>query len=89
MERLSTTAQYNMVNYIAKPILKAIPHFGKINSQNFSKYAPNLAIWGTTSVFIIFTFTEGIPIMQTTFFQKFPILGQHWIHNPDPQDLPN
>jgi len=37
----------------------------------------------------IFVFTEGVPIFQTTFYQKIPYFGQHWISNPDPQDLPN
>lgn len=77
-----------MVSYISKPATKALPHLGKINLSNLWSYAPNLALWGGASTFGIFAFTEGVPIFQTTFYQKIPIFGSHWIHNPDPQDLP-
>jgi ubiquinol-cytochrome c reductase subunit 10 len=77
-----------MVSYISKPAVKALPHLGKINFSNLLSYAPNLAFWGAASTFGIFAFTEGVPIFQTTFYQKIPYFGSHWISNPDPQDLP-
>ncbi|CCH46203.1 Cytochrome b-c1 complex subunit [Wickerhamomyces ciferrii] len=77
-----------MVRYAAKPIYKTLPHLGKLNLQNLLQYTPNLTFWGASSMLGIFVFTEGVPIFQTTFYQKIPYFGQHWISNPDPQDLP-
>ncbi|KAH3682627.1 hypothetical protein WICPIJ_006417 [Wickerhamomyces pijperi] len=73
---------------MVQPLTKAIPHFGKITLQNLAYYAPNLALWGGASTFGLFIFTEGVPVFQDTFFKPIPVLGQHWIKNPDPQDLP-
>ncbi|KAH3674691.1 hypothetical protein WICMUC_003107 [Wickerhamomyces mucosus] len=77
-----------MVSYITRPVTKAIPHFGKLNLENLIAYTPNLVFWGGASTFGLFVFAEGVPVFQDTFFKKIPFFGEHWISNPDPQDLP-
>ncbi|KAI5966367.1 QCR10 [Candida pseudojiufengensis] len=77
-----------MVSYIKGPVLKALAHFGKLNPPLVRSYTPDLLIWGGTALAVVATFTEGWPLFQQTFYQKIPYFGQHWIHNPDPEEVP-
>lgn len=51
-------------------------------------YIPDLIFWGAAAGAGVATFTEGWPLFQQTFYEKIPFFGQHWIHNPDPEDVP-
>ncbi|ODV95966.1 hypothetical protein PACTADRAFT_40676, partial [Pachysolen tannophilus NRRL Y-2460] len=67
---------------------KTLPHFGRFNSAGFLAYTPVLTFWGLATVFGIFTFTDNIPAFKRAIYQKIPYVGEHWIHNPDPEDVP-
>lgn len=45
-------------------------------------------LWGGAVASGVAVFTEGIPLFQQTFYQKIPVFGDYWIHNPDPEDIP-
>ncbi|ONH67505.1 hypothetical protein BON22_2731 [Cyberlindnera fabianii] len=77
-----------MVQYIAKPLLKTVPHLGKLNLQTLIAYTPNLAFWTVASTFGLFTYTEGIPAFQDAIYKKLPLIGNHWINEVDPEDQP-
>jgi len=51
-------------------------------------YIPDLIFWGGAAAGGIAAFTEGWPLFQQTFYDKIPYFGQHWINNPDPEDVP-
>ncbi|GMM53582.1 ubiquinol--cytochrome-c reductase subunit 10 [Maudiozyma humilis] len=77
-----------MTAYTSALRSKVLPHFGKLNVKNLFAYTPNLMLWGGASFAGIFVFVEGWPLFQQTMFSKIPILGQHWIKESDPEDLP-
>ncbi|KAH3899782.1 ubiquinol--cytochrome-c reductase subunit 10 SCDLUD_004073 [Saccharomycodes ludwigii] len=78
-----------MVAYISSLSSKTATHFGRLTLRNFINYIPDLALWGGASAFGIACFTENWPIFQDTFYKKIPYFGSHWVHDVDPQDVPN
>ncbi|KAG7661023.1 QCR10 [[Candida] subhashii] len=77
-----------MVAYIRAPVYKTVTNFGKLNLNVIKDYVPNLIFWGGAAGAGVAVFTEGIPLFQTTFYQKIPYFGEHWVYNPDPEDIP-
>ncbi|KAI5955410.1 QCR10 [Candida margitis] len=77
-----------MVSYVRGPAYKALSHFGKLNPPLVRSYIPDLIFWGGAAGAGVATFTEGWPLFQQTFYEKIPFFGQHWVHNPDPEDVP-
>lgn len=74
--------------YIRGPAYKTVSSFGNLNLPVLFSYLPNLALWGGAVGAGVATFTEGIPLFQKTFYQKIPVVGDHWVYNPDPEDIP-
>ncbi|RCK60356.1 Cytochrome b-c1 complex subunit 10 [Candida viswanathii] len=77
-----------MVSYVKGPAYKAISHFGKLNAPLVRSYIPDLVLWGGAAGAAVAVFTEGVPLFQKTFYEKIPYFGQHWVYNPDPEDVP-
>lgn len=59
-----------------------------LNAPVVRTYIPNFIFWGGAAAGGIATFTEGVPLFQNTFYKKIPIAGEHWVYNPDPEDVP-
>ncbi|KAF3990586.1 hypothetical protein FT663_01661 [Candidozyma haemuli var. vulneris] len=51
-------------------------------------YGKDLIIWGGAAGAAVATFTDNWPLFQQTFYAKIPYFGEHWISNPDPEDVP-
>ncbi|GMG35847.1 unnamed protein product [Ambrosiozyma monospora] len=64
-------------------------HFGSFTPKAVLAYTPVLSAWGAAAFAGIFVFTENWPLFQDTFFKKVPVLGDHWVKEIDPQDVPN
>ncbi|ODV81379.1 uncharacterized protein CANTADRAFT_44120, partial [Suhomyces tanzawaensis NRRL Y-17324] len=76
------------LQYIRGPAYKSAQALSGINVAAIKAYLPNLAFWGAAAGAGVATFTEGVPLFQTTFYEKIPYFGNHWIYNPDPEDIP-
>ncbi|EAZ63796.1 subunit of the ubiqunol-cytochrome c oxidoreductase complex, partial [Scheffersomyces stipitis CBS 6054] len=74
--------------YIRGPVYKSIKSFAGFNAQNVRAYVPDLILWGGAAGAGVAVFTEGWPLFQKVFYQKIPVFGNHWIYNPDPEDIP-
>lgn len=59
-----------------------------INIPVIKSYIPNYVLWGGAAGAAVATFTEGVPLFQSTFYTKIPYFGSHWEYNPDPEDVP-
>lgn len=77
-----------MVSYITRPVYKKLPNLIGLNPANVRAYVPDLVLWGVAAAAGVAVFTEGVPLFQDTFYSKIPVYGKHWIHNPDPEDVP-
>ncbi|GMM31639.1 hypothetical protein DAMA08_043840 [Martiniozyma asiatica (nom. inval.)] len=77
-----------MVSYIASPTLKSASKILGVQTKSFVSYLPILAFWGAAAGAGAATFTENWPLFQKTFYQHIPVLGNHWINEVDPQDMP-
>ncbi|CAH6719077.1 cytochrome b-c1 complex subunit 10, mitochondrial [[Candida] jaroonii] len=77
-----------MVSYSKGPSYKPIPTIIGLNAPVVRKYTFTLALWGGAAAFAIATFTEGVPLLQNTFYKKIPYFGERWVYNPDPEDVP-
>lgn len=56
--------------------------------SSYKSYASDLVIWGVAGAAAVATFTDGVPLFKETFYSKIPYFGDHWVHNPDPEDVP-
>lgn len=75
-----------MISYIRGPAYKVskIP----FNYTAAKSYGKDLIIWGGAAGAAVATFTDNWPLFQQTFYAKIPYFGEHWISNPDPEDVP-
>lgn len=76
------------MQYVKGPAYKTVKSVAGLNIPLLKSYVPNLALWGGAVAGGIATFTEGIPLFQNTFYSKIPVFGEHWVYNPDPEDIP-
>lgn len=76
------------IKYIRAPAYKTVKTFAGLNLPLIKQYAPNLILWGGAAAAGVATFTEGIPLFKDTFYTKIPYFGQHWVYNPDPEEVP-
>lgn len=67
---------------------KSYKHLAGINFPVIKLYIPDYAIWGIAAAGAIATFTDGVPLFRDTFYSKIPYFGSHYVHNPDPEDVP-
>ncbi|CCE89008.1 Piso0_001805 [Millerozyma farinosa CBS 7064] len=77
-----------MVSYIRAPVYKSVKSIAGINLPVLKAYIPNFVLWGGAVGAGIATFTDGVPLFKDTFYSKIPVVGTHWTHNPDPEDVP-
>lgn len=75
--------------YTSKVQGRVSPYFGKLTLKNLFNYSPNLMLWGGASFIGLFVFVEGWPLFQKTFFQKIPVVGDHWVDKTPDEDKPN
>ncbi|TID29957.1 hypothetical protein CANINC_001468 [Pichia inconspicua] len=72
--------------YVSGPTIKHAATFAGFHVKNIIAYTPVLAFWGAAAGFGVATFTENWPLFQKTFYSKIPVIGNHWIHEVDPED---
>jgi ubiquinol-cytochrome c reductase subunit 10 len=77
-----------MVAYLRGPVYKKLPNLLGMNPAVVRSYIPNLILWGGAAGAGVAVFTEGVPLFQNTFYSKIPVFGEHWIYNPDPEEIP-
>ncbi|EGW35289.1 uncharacterized protein SPAPADRAFT_146373, partial [Spathaspora passalidarum NRRL Y-27907] len=70
------------------PVYKTVQNFGKFNINTVRSYVPNLILWGGAAGAAVAVFTEGVPLFRNTFYSKIPYFGEHFVYNPDPEDVP-
>ncbi|KAM3120827.1 putative acyl carrier protein [Candidozyma auris] len=76
----------SLKTYIRGPVYRVskIP----FNFTAAKSYGKDLIFWGGAAGAAVATFTDNWPLFQQTFYSKIPYFGEHWIHNPDPEDVP-
>lgn len=74
------------LQYVSGPTIKHAATFAGFHVKNIIAYTPVLAFWGAAAGFGVATFTENWPLFQKTFYSKIPVIGNHWIHEVDPED---
>lgn len=77
-----------LTQYVRGPAYKSLKSIAGINFNQVRAYIPDLILWGGAAGAGVATFTEGWPLFQKVFYQKIPIVGDNWVHNPDPEDVP-
>ncbi|KAF7582423.1 Ubiquinol-cytochrome-c reductase complex subunit (QCR10) family protein [Clavispora lusitaniae] len=75
-----------MVSYIRGPAYKVAK--SGINFSAVKAYTGDLIFWGVAGAGAVATFTDGVPLFKNTFYTKIPYFGEHWVYNPDPEDVP-
>lgn len=75
-----------LIQYTTGPILKKAATFGGFHIKNIVSYIPVFAFWGAAAGAGVATFTENWPLFQKTFYTKIPVIGNHWIHEVDPEE---
>ncbi|GMM45600.1 ubiquinol--cytochrome-c reductase subunit 10 [Pichia kluyveri] len=71
--------------YVSGPVLKNAATFGGYHVKSIISYIPVLTIWGVAGGAALATFTENWPLFQKTFYEKIPVIGNHWIKEVDPE----
>lgn len=74
--------------YIKGPIYKSVKTIAGVNLPLIKTYVPDLMLWGGAVGAGVAVFTEGVPLFRSTFYEKIPFFGNHWVYNPDPEDVP-
>lgn len=77
-----------MIKYIRGPAYKTVPHFGGMTIATLRTQLPNLAVWGAAAGAGVAVFTSGIPLFDAALYSKIPFVGDYWVRNPDPEDVP-
>ncbi|ODQ79065.1 hypothetical protein BABINDRAFT_147617 [Babjeviella inositovora NRRL Y-12698] len=75
-----------MVSYVRGPSYKSVKAFNKISALR--AYSPFLAVWGAAAGIAVLTFGEHVPLIRNTFLRHIPVVGDHYVYNPDPEDIP-